>query len=203
MKTQRGLRERKNVAVKQALFKAAMELFREKGFDETTVDEIAGRAGFSRVTFFNHFGAKQGVLRYYGQHLYGGMEQLLNGTDSGESPVEQIRQMFFAMVREAEAQKEDLKIIFLYSMRDPKYVLEITPARRKIREMVVAHLEQGQRQAEIRGDLPAGEQADHLFSLYEKIVFDVVTGERQAEPMMRSAWLFVLGGIRGQDPMAG
>jgi hypothetical protein len=131
------------------------------------------------------------------------MEQLLNGTDSGESPVEQIRQMFFAMVREAEAQKEDLKIIFLYSMRDPKYVLEITPARRKIREMVVAHLEQGQRQAEIRGDLPAGEQADHLFSLYEKIVFDVVTGERQAEPMMRSAWLFVLGGIRGQDPMAG
>ena len=59
------LRSRKLADARRALFEAAMELFRERGFDETTVEEIAARAGFSRATFFNHFGSKAAVLGYF------------------------------------------------------------------------------------------------------------------------------------------
>lgn len=72
-----GLRERKNAEVKAAFFEAAMALFRQKGIEQTSVDEIAERAGFSRATYFNHFGTKKGVLRYYGQQLQERMEELL------------------------------------------------------------------------------------------------------------------------------
>ena len=44
------------------LEKAALELFRERGFDQTTTAEIAERAGLTERTFFRHFADKREVL---------------------------------------------------------------------------------------------------------------------------------------------
>ena len=44
------------------LEKAAMELYVERGFDETTVAEIAERAGLTERTFFRHFADKREIL---------------------------------------------------------------------------------------------------------------------------------------------
>jgi AcrR family transcriptional regulator len=44
------------------LEKAAMELYRERGFDSTTVAEIAERAGLTERTFFRHYADKREVL---------------------------------------------------------------------------------------------------------------------------------------------
>jgi AcrR family transcriptional regulator len=44
------------------LQKAAVELFRERGYDRTTAAEIAGRAGVTERTFFRHFPDKREVL---------------------------------------------------------------------------------------------------------------------------------------------
>lgn len=41
---------------------AALELFTEQGYDETTVAQIAERAGLTRSTFFRHFTDKREVL---------------------------------------------------------------------------------------------------------------------------------------------
>src|ERR1700704_322662 len=41
---------------------AALELYGERGFDQTTVAEIAKRAGLTERTFFRHFADKREVL---------------------------------------------------------------------------------------------------------------------------------------------
>src|SRR5207237_628528 len=41
---------------------AAMELYVERGFDQTTVADIAERAGLTARTFFRHFADKREVL---------------------------------------------------------------------------------------------------------------------------------------------
>src|SRR5215472_2965567 len=50
------------------LAKAAMALYAEQGFDETTVAQIAARAGLTERTFFRHFADKREVL-FYGMEM--------------------------------------------------------------------------------------------------------------------------------------
>ena len=44
------------------LEQAALELYTERGFEQTTVAEIAARAGLTERTFFRHFADKREVL---------------------------------------------------------------------------------------------------------------------------------------------
>jgi AcrR family transcriptional regulator len=57
-----SLQERKQEFARNAIWDAAIDLFFEKGFDETTVDEIATRAGTSRRSFFRHFESKNDLM---------------------------------------------------------------------------------------------------------------------------------------------
>ena len=63
------LQARKHQLVRDAIWEAAMDLFAEKGFDDSTVDDIAIRAGVSRRSLFRYFSSKsdfleQGVVNY-------------------------------------------------------------------------------------------------------------------------------------------
>src|SRR2546425_115776 len=57
-----GLRERHMDRTRAAIVDAALALFQEQGFNETTVDAIAERADVGRRTFFRYFPAKESVL---------------------------------------------------------------------------------------------------------------------------------------------
>ena len=48
--------------VRDRLARAAFELFDERGYEQTTVDDIAERAGLGRATFFRHYRSKEDVI---------------------------------------------------------------------------------------------------------------------------------------------
>src|SRR3989337_1705810 len=55
-------RERKKDETRTRIFRAAIALLREKGFEATTIDEITARADVAKGTFFNHYPRKEAVL---------------------------------------------------------------------------------------------------------------------------------------------
>lgn len=60
-----GLREDKKREQRQKIFDRAIELFRERGFEETRVRDIVAPLRISEATFFNYFPTKLAILEAY------------------------------------------------------------------------------------------------------------------------------------------
>jgi AcrR family transcriptional regulator len=54
-------RQRKKTATRDRIRASALRLFRDQGYDATTVEQIAAAAGVSHMTFFRYFPAKEDV----------------------------------------------------------------------------------------------------------------------------------------------
>ena len=71
--------------------RAALELFEQQGFAETTVPQITERAGLTTRTFFRHFADKREVLFAFDTQLPGIVEGLMAAAPAGLSPMGVIR----------------------------------------------------------------------------------------------------------------
>ena len=72
------------------LQRAALELYSERGYDQTTVAEIAKRAGLTERTFFRYFADKREVL-FYGSGML--QDRLVQGIDEAPpalSPIDAV-----------------------------------------------------------------------------------------------------------------
>ncbi|MEV0232702.1 TetR family transcriptional regulator [Nonomuraea sp. NPDC050786] len=72
------------------LEQAAMELYTERGFEQTTVAEIAKRAGLTERTFFRHFADKREVLFSGSRTLQQHLEDAVAGAPDATAPIDAI-----------------------------------------------------------------------------------------------------------------
>ncbi len=79
---------RSGVAARRRLQQAALELYRERGFDRTTTAEIAARAGVNERTYFRHFPDKREVLFGGEARLRDTLTQAVADAPAGLPPLE-------------------------------------------------------------------------------------------------------------------
>jgi AcrR family transcriptional regulator len=72
------------------LERAALELYIERGFDQTTVAEIAARAGLTERTFFRHFADKREVLFAGAGELQDFLVSTLASTPDSAAPIDAV-----------------------------------------------------------------------------------------------------------------
>lgn len=83
-----GLRERKKLRTRRALIEAAVRLIAERGYEETTVAEIAAAADVSTRTFFSYFPGKEDILFADSQERVDALVREMAGRRSGETVAE-------------------------------------------------------------------------------------------------------------------
>jgi AcrR family transcriptional regulator len=86
-----SLRDRKKAATRRQLMAVALRLFEERGFDETTVEEIAAAAEVAPRTFFRYFPTKVDVLFADHAELVALLRDTLAVRPPGESVVHAVR----------------------------------------------------------------------------------------------------------------
>jgi AcrR family transcriptional regulator len=69
---------------------AAMELYAERGFDQTTVAQIAERAGLTERTFFRHFADKREVLFAGSAQLQDLLVETVAGAPASVTPIDAV-----------------------------------------------------------------------------------------------------------------
>ncbi|MES9537169.1 MULTISPECIES: TetR family transcriptional regulator [unclassified Actinomadura] len=83
------LRERKKLRTRRAIQDHALRLFSERGYDETTVEQIAAAAEISPSTFFRYFPTKEDVV--VTDEYDPIMAEVMRGQPAGLSPIEALR----------------------------------------------------------------------------------------------------------------
>jgi AcrR family transcriptional regulator len=85
---------------------AALELYGERGYDQTTVAEIAKRAGLTERTFFRHFADKREVLFYGAGMLQDWLVKGIEDAPSGLPPIDAVGASLEAVARSLEERRD-------------------------------------------------------------------------------------------------
>lgn len=89
--TPNGLRERKKQRTRDALIRTAIELFVAKGYEQTTVDEIAEAVDVSQRTFFRYFANKEEAALALEETVESDFVAAVAGRPADEPPFEAMR----------------------------------------------------------------------------------------------------------------
>ncbi len=135
----RSLRQRKQDVVRDALAGAAKQLFLARGFERTTVEQIARAAGVSRRTFFRYFESKEEVLAEHVDRLGEQFYAALAARPAGEAPLAAIRN---ALVPSLEAGLRDPDAVrcTIRLLRETNSLRQVVMARNSRLEERVAAL---------------------------------------------------------------
>ena len=98
-----GLRERKKLETRRRIYRTAVALFVERGFDNVSVQEIADAAEVSKMTVFNYFGSKEDLILGPMLEHVGDACRAVREREPGESAVDAVRRQFLEMVETREA----------------------------------------------------------------------------------------------------
>lgn len=147
-------RERRKEETRRRIFEAAVSLFREHGFQATTVDDITERADVARGTFFNYFPRKESVLAFLSEERAALAEANATTLLAGSAPARAKLHELYAFAASAwTADRELSRTVFMEWMRQAFAPTE--DDARRWETLVVRVIEQGQAAGELRRDAPA------------------------------------------------
>jgi AcrR family transcriptional regulator len=101
-----GLRERKKEKTRRSIEDAAFRLFAERGFQATTIAEIADAADIAPRTFFAYFPSKEAVVFGDLDDVLVALDSRLTGRPAGETTFEALR-AFIVEQFAAEGESDD------------------------------------------------------------------------------------------------
>ena len=191
-------RERRSAELRERLFRSALRLFAQKGFAETTVEDITEAADVGKGTFFNYFPSKDHILLAFTDMQLGKLEEAVNGFRYSQQTLQEFLQSLTLRMTEEPLRNPGMIRAILQGYVSSTAVREVMirkqeRAHRLHTQMVLI----GQERGEIRNDLPAPEIA-HVFrqTIIGTLLIWSVAGDATLTDRIRAALTMLWSGLQ-------
>ena len=178
-----GIREQKKLDTRQAIMQAAVKLFSEKGFEKTSIEELARAAGIGKGTIYSYFQNKTDILHAFCEDEMVCLHQEL--TDNADKEIPLLQQMVRIYMSEFRHITENREFGRLF-MQETVFPREVDLERHLENEdnyfkLLFPLLEKAQERGELRKDIELLYITGHFYGLYLLLVSAWYTGRVRTE----------------------
>ncbi|OPH51169.1 TetR family transcriptional regulator [Paenibacillus ferrarius] len=192
------LRNERKVELKERIYLQSLQLFKEKGFDQVTIEEITQVCGIAKGTFFNYFARKEAVLFHIGskqiESVHESMRQYVHMTDQKEKLI----LIFHHLFDQYAAYPDMIGLTISEMMRSMLLMREELNLVKKFQDVLMSILEEAKKSGQLSEHMDCADVASVLIGIYfHSIMIWVSTGEgiQRLETIFRPKFEVVWEGI--------
>ena len=190
-------RERRSAENRERLFRAALQKFAEKGFAETTVEDITEAADLGKGTFFNYFPSKDHILMAFGQMQIGKLEAFVASVRGTRQPMEEILHALVARMTEEPIRNPAIvRALIQANLSSAAVRGGMARLHERNRELLGELIRHGQQRGEVRTDLAPEEIAQAWRqTIFGTLLFWSLVGDNSLPQRIESAIGLLWNGI--------
>ena len=195
--TSHGRRERKSAETRERLFRAALDLFAKKGFNETTVGDITEAADVGKGTFFNYFPSKDHILLAFGEMQLSKLQVAIDEARRTSEPMPQfLRSLGVRMTQEPTRHPGIIRALLLAYLSSTPVREAMLDLQTRVHALHTEIVSIGQGRGEIRNDLPTEEIA-HVFrqTIFGTLLIWSLQGDATLHDRIEAAFRVLWSGL--------
>lgn len=199
-----SIREAKKQKTKKAILEAAISLFSENGYDNTSIENIAKIAGVGKGTVYGYFQTKRDIIKGFCEYELEKIHmKLVNGSNQDAPVLEQMLTIYMTEFHHVTQNREFGRLF----MREAVFphdsnVQDNLDIDDKYFQILFPILEKGQERGELRKDAELLHITAHFYSLYILIISSWYTGRistEEVEPAMELLFRQALEGLQPKE----
>lgn len=198
-------RERRRLETRERLYRAALELFGERGFLETTVEDITEAADVGKGTFFNYFPTKEHVLAAYGGERIAAVERALEkARATSGSVLEVLGELATDSAGQSHENPAVLRAIYAAHASCAPVRAELQKRMRISRKILAEIISLAQKRGEIRSDAEPMELARLIQTLVIGFTMAwALNPETHFQSAARKTWELISPSLRAETIRSG
>jgi AcrR family transcriptional regulator len=175
------LRARNKQRVTQRIITVAVELFKTKGYHQTTMDDIADQAETSRATLFNYFPSKESLLLPWAQEILDQhIRPKIMAYMSTEATMIECLRLLMTVITETVMASPGVVQAFMRETLQPDDAAQKALVGNGVYDIYLQVVRYGQGRGEVRTDIPAEQVAFYLGALQAPLFLSVLNPDQPA-----------------------
>ena len=194
-------RQRRSAEIRERLFRAALKLFAEKGFAETTVEDVTNAADVGKGTFFNYFPSKEHILIAFSDMQLAKLQSAVDDFRHSKEPMPVFLRALSVRMTEESGRAPDVVRAILQANLSSSSVRSVMRENHSRAHGLMTQLVQiGQNRGEFRRDLSASELA-HVFrqTVFGTLLMWSVYGDATLPDRINTALNVLWNGLAPRD----
>jgi AcrR family transcriptional regulator len=195
------LREQRKKQLKDEIFRMALKLFKEKGYDNVTVEEITLACGIAKGTFFNYFAKKEHILLYLGESQLKLLELSIANYQNIEDVRLRIEKIISDLLSTFTHQEDLMKFLLIEVVKSAFITNEESKSIKKLQDVFTLLIEEAKQQKKLVSKWDSELIASAIVGVYFQTLMNWTmqkNGEQSIFTLFQVQYSLIWEGIQGE-----